>query len=134
MHYHTYHWIGQVSKMRDRYRRPTPPPHDPGIFLYSKVPPLVLGDWLLRPIDQIKATYTEPEDVLAWLEKHYLDMPSLLHPDRVGLEERLQAAEQDIRQGKDVDWSFWLKGQGWVTMAAIACPNKIVRHPCPLGN
>ncbi|GII76657.1 hypothetical protein Sru01_16390 [Sphaerisporangium rufum] len=135
MHLHCYTWTGPgAERAREGERRPL----HPG-FMASPLPPMRTCDWLLKPRTRIAASPATVPDALTWLAARYRAAePSFLHPGgeaRVGLDFRLELAEQHLADGVDVQWGIWLRGGNFTTPAVICCsPNRHADHPCPSGS
>jgi hypothetical protein len=97
------------------------------------VPPLRTGDWLAKPYSRVVATFEDVDAALEWLGARYGRVRgAFLHPDRIGLAERLTAARDALPGGVDVEWGEWLTGAKFTTIAMICCPNRHTPHPCPV--
>lgn len=130
MHWHGYEWIGRgMDRANEAERRPTSPD-----FLRSLLPPMRTGDWLLKPRARIGGTFDDVKEALDWLEDRYnLVRSSLLHRDRLSIEERRQNAHDSLTVGVDVVWAEWMLAGQFVSLTMVCCPNRHVKHPCPLG-
>jgi hypothetical protein len=128
MHWHAYQWIGNgTDRANEGDRRPTSP-H----FLTNPLPPMRTGDWLAKSPSLIADTYEDVDVAVKWLSAEYGKASgSLMHPDRIELDARLEWAADALRLGVDVQWSEWLKGGRFLTLGLICCPNRHVSHPCP---
>lgn len=129
MHWHAYAWTGNgADRVREGERRPTSPE-----FPTSLLPPMRVGDWLAKPAARIAATFREVEQATRWLAEQYAQHEAaFLHPDRVGLDARLETAADLLALGVDVQWGEWLTGGRFATVGVICCPNRHVSHPCPM--
>ncbi|GAA5047167.1 hypothetical protein HNP84_000426 [Thermocatellispora tengchongensis] len=128
MHWHAYTWIGPGDdRGREAERRPDSPE-----FATSPLPPMRTGDWLVKPASRIAGTFSQVQDATAWLAEQYKAAEGLfLHPDRIGLDERLEQARDLLARGVDVQWGEWLTGGRFITVGVVCCPNRHVRHRCP---
>ncbi|MEQ4714805.1 hypothetical protein [Nonomuraea sp. B19D2] len=129
MHWHAYTWTGSAEERdRESERRPDSPD-----FPSSAVPPMRTGDWLAKPRSRVAATFDDLDAALDWLSSRYRRLEgAFLHPDRVGLDERLASAREALPRGVDVQWGEWLTGGRFATVSLICCPNRHVTHPCPV--
>ena len=127
-HWHGYAWTGHGQDIvRDAARRPGP---DSG-FLSNALPPLVTAHWLLKPRNQIKGTWTDPADAVAWLLARYEETPE---PGGPSLELRTELARDALPRGNDVTWAYWLGGGRFVHYSVLSCPRRTepdVRCPAP---
>ncbi|GAA3094498.1 hypothetical protein [Streptosporangium carneum] len=140
MHYHAYQWNGGTAQLEraDGVRRPPLAPSDPAPFIGSPLPPFRLCDWLLKPRTRIEQTFAGAEAALEWLATRYAEvMPSFHLPDqetRIGEDARLGNATYDLNGGVDVCWGFYLRGERYVHIAMVCCPNRHAPgYPCPSG-
>ncbi|NRQ33147.1 hypothetical protein HII36_15035 [Nonomuraea sp. NN258] len=130
MHWHAYTWTGAGEERGwEPERRPDSPE-----FPSSPLPPMLTGDWLAKPRSRIAATFTELQPALEWLSARYeRARAGFPRPDGIGADLRLAAARDVLPRGVDVQWGEWLRDGRFVTIGMICCPNRHVRHPCPLG-
>ncbi|GAA5068618.1 hypothetical protein HNP84_008412 [Thermocatellispora tengchongensis] len=130
MHWHAYTWTGPgADRGREAERRPDSPE-----FATSPLPPMRTGDWLVKPASRIAGTFTDLQRATVWLAEQYKMAEGLfLHPDRIGLAERLEHAADMLARGVDVQWGEWLQGGRFVTVGVVCCPNRHVTHRCPTG-
>ncbi len=128
MHWHAYTWTGiGADRAREAERRPASPD-----FPSSALPPMRTGDWLAKPAGRIAGTFTGLEAATGWLARQYQQFSTaLLHPDRIGLNARLELAADMLPRGIDLQWGEWLSGGRFTTIGVICCPNRHVAHPCP---
>jgi hypothetical protein len=128
MHWHAYAWMGNGAERAREGERRTTSPEFPG----SPLPPMRTGDWLAKPATRIAATFTQVEQAAEWLTGQYAHIEAtFLHPDRIGLGERLALAADLLVRGVDVQWGEWLTGGRFATIGVICCPNRHVPHACP---
>ncbi|WP_433513576.1 hypothetical protein ACQP2T_60130 [Nonomuraea sp. CA-143628] len=102
-------------------------------FIDSPLPPIEVGDWLLKPATRIAETFSSPSPVADWLVREYLQVhKSFLLPVRMKLKHRLDFAMTLLSRAMDVQWNEWLKGGMFISIAVVCCPNRHVPHACPL--
>ncbi|MFJ2031500.1 hypothetical protein [Streptosporangium sp. NPDC087985] len=62
-------------------------------------------------------------------------LPSFHLPDqemKIGKDARLESGEQDLDNGVDVCWGFYLRGDRYAHTAMVCCPNRHAPgYPCP---
>ncbi len=119
-------------------RRPPLAPSDPAPFTGSPLPPFRLCDWLLKPRTRIERTFTEAGAALEWLAARYAETaPSFHLPEqeaKIGEAVRLGNAGRDLDGGVDVCWAFYLRGERYVHIAVVCCPNRHASgYSCPGG-
>ncbi len=140
-HWHGYAWLGPAVEMDlEAPRRPGLAPIEPGnaaVFAASEVPPLELAHWLLRPPQQVKATFTDPDAAADWLRDqvlpHLAAMASPREADPVRLERVRARAARTLRAGGSEAFGHYLTGARFLSVSAIACgPNPFRPElPCP---
>jgi hypothetical protein len=135
MHWHAYAWTGfGPEREDDSVRRPSDEPVANAAFAASPVPPHRTCDWLLKPASLIKQTFHDPDLAVRWLGDQWdAFAPALLHPydHKAG---RLAGAAQALRAGVDVQWGDWLRGERFVSVGVICCPNRDApQYRCPVG-
>lgn len=106
MHWHAYTWAGNgAERGNEATRRPTSPR-------------LTFHDLLLA---------TE------WMATQYaLFKGTLLHAERIRLNDRLSYATDLLPRGVDVQWGDWLTGGRFATVGMICCPSRYVGRRCPI--
>ncbi|WP_260867263.1 hypothetical protein [Streptomyces sp. SAJ15] len=91
----------------------------------SKVVPLELAHWLLKPASLIQGTWNEPMEATDWFRAHVrMYAPSFAsehHRDETRLTERISRAVEAMRNGEDVAGGWYLTGQGFLSVCLIAC-------------
>ncbi|MGP4101113.1 hypothetical protein [Nonomuraea sp. KM90] len=129
MHWHAYRWTGTgAERGNEDERRPA----SPG-FRASPLPPMRTGDWLAKPASRVAATFDDARQATEWMAGEYAKVgEALLLPEAVPIEERLRIALDLLTRGVDVQWGEWLEGGRFITIGVICCPNRQVRHPCPI--
>lgn len=143
-HHHAYQWTGPATSLsRNGPRRPAEPPLPPthkAVFDSSEVPPLELAHWLLRPPNQIRATFHGQDEGADWMRARFLEHVPLLDPPwpedhtptRLG--DLHTSAVRALASGHDVTWGYYLTGQRFFHASLIGCPNQFRPVlPCPLN-
>jgi hypothetical protein len=123
---------------RESARRPGAYPGDPqtAAFVASRVPPILLGDALLRSPDP-GCTWTDPRDAVAWLRERYEAQPPPRRADGTvpgpGLDDRAAYAVDRLADGSAVVWAYWnASGAAMNHHLVVACPSRTTpQHPCP---
>ncbi|GLY08195.1 hypothetical protein [Actinoplanes sp. NBRC 101535] len=140
LHWHGYGpWTGSADTLRaqEHQRRPGPAltPMDPatGTFLGNSLPPMQTGHWLLRRTQTTAdQTWTDVDDVLAWLTKQYAAHPPTPLDSYLDLDARLDHSRAGLLGGADAWWHYYTGG-GIAVYSAICCPHRhLTQIPCPL--
>ena len=136
-HWHGYSWTGSSAELKDEsLRRPTTPgAPETQAFIRSTVPPLRTGHYLMRRpgTDQ---TWTDPDNVIAWLVAGYERNPPYERENRaqayLPLDGRIGTSRDGLVHGVDAWWQYYASGMGQVVLAAICCPHAhLPEIPCP---
>ncbi|MEU3163054.1 hypothetical protein [Streptosporangium sp. NPDC006930] len=134
-HFHGYTWTGQAAPYLngEGIRRPFHPE-----FRSSPLPPMRLCDWLLKPRNRIVISFDQANDAATWLVDQYdIACPSFHLPDqeaKIGRAHRHLGATEVLPGGTDIQWGFHLKGERFVSIGVICCPNKHAPdYKCPAG-
>lgn len=111
-HVHLYEWVGPGTALDANLERRSET---------GTLPPFEIRAWIRR---RESSAVSEPAKAAAWLAERARHFGSRLygsyapveHPaqatfaDRLGLTERISRAVEDLNQGQDVIWGFWLDG------------------------
>lgn len=131
-HHHGYVWLGSGHELaKDGPRRPA---H--GEFAVSRVPPLELAHWLLKPASFVEGTWRDPGEAAAWwggrVRAH---ADALLPHDRQRVAARAEAAVRAVAGGEDVAGGWWLAGGRFLSVCLIGCSPHRFRPECrcPIG-
>jgi hypothetical protein len=131
-HHHGYLWLGSgLELLRDGPRRPEDPE-----FSTSRVPPLELAHWLLKPRGFIQGTWTDAREAAAWFgaqaREHAAAFSSEHDRDVEVIATRVQSAAEAVARGEDVVGGWYLTGQRFLSVCLIACPHRFrPEYPCP---
>ncbi|MER5608261.1 hypothetical protein AB0F93_28385 [Micromonospora tulbaghiae] len=148
-HFHGYKpWVGSAEEFnRTGLARRRPPRRGTDVdgsarqaYLDSEMLPIEVGRWLEKRRHAHRSrTWTQAGDALAWLKQTWLAHPERGQPfvdgeggNYLPLDVKLTYAEQDLRNGVDVAWVYYVGG-GLAAYAVVCCPNRF--HPaiaCPL--
>lgn len=133
MHHHGYTWLGSAHDLlKDGPRRPLHPE-----FRSSKVVPLELAHWLLKPASFIHGTWTDPRQAAEWFggQLHASAASFASEHDRDGgrLADTVSQAVDRVTSGEDVVGGWYLTGQRFLSVCLIACSPHRMRPeiPCP---
>lgn len=135
MHFHAYLYRGpgEAIKPFDDARRIG------GVgFETATVPPEATSAWLLKPARFVRRTWDEPADAGGWLREEYIGIADArmhleLQQDVSDLGTMAMLAEDTLQRGRDVVWSWWLRGGAYLEAAVVCCPNRDGNAPCPTG-
>ncbi|MES4905698.1 MULTISPECIES: hypothetical protein [unclassified Streptomyces] len=121
MHHHGYIWLGSGHDLlKDGPRRPLHPE-----FTSSRVVPLELAHWLLKPPSFIQGTWTEPKEAAEWFGQqaraHAASFVSVHDRDEMRLAARVARAVESAASGEDVAGGWYLVGQRFLSVCLIAC-------------
>ena len=84
--------------------------------LSSPVPPLVIRDWLRKPVKPSFVS-SDPKAVLEWLSTQWAELQAGARP---AVPPSLERAKDDLFAGSDVCWGWWTVGAGsYVSIAAV---------------
>ena len=131
-HWHGYSWTGSAedyfgARNENEKRRP-----GGNLFLTSKVPPCMTGHWLLRRAQTARErTWTDPLEVLWWLEKFHEANPPQEGYGPLAI--KTAYAADVLPRGVDVTSGYWTKSRAFASASVVACVN--LHHqqiPCPL--
>lgn len=127
MHHHGYTWLGSAHELlKDGPRRP---PHPE--FRSSKVAPLELAHWLLKPASFIQGTWTDPRQAAEWFGAQARDAAAsfVSEHDR----DTVGRAAHRVASGEDTVGGWYLTGQRFLSVCLIACSPHRMRPeiPCP---
>ncbi|WP_421107911.1 hypothetical protein [Streptomyces sp. NEAU-S77] len=132
-HHHGYTWLGSgYELLKDGPRRPIHPE-----FTSSKVVPLEVAHWLLKPPSFIQGTWTDPTDAADWFEKHaHAHMAGFVPEDdrhETRLKDTAARAVGAMKAGEDVVGGWYLTGQRFLSVCLVACGPHRMRPeiPCP---
>ncbi|MBL1098272.1 hypothetical protein [Streptomyces coffeae] len=120
-HHHGYTWLGSGHDLlKDGPRRPIHPE-----FASSKVVPLELAHWLLKPPSFVQGTWTDPTQAADWFgnrAREHADSFASDH-DRAPetLSAKVQGAAEAVAGGEDVAGGWYLTGQRFLSVCLIAC-------------
>lgn len=115
-HHHAYRWAG-AEFPNDASRRDET----------ALTPPMVRGNWLLKPVTMHRGMYETPRAALNWFTLRLdVDQPTYTEIDPSVLE---QSAAVKVTVGGDFTTSFRAKSGNIVALALIACPRDGI--PCP---
>lgn len=135
MHFHGYAYrgAGEAIKPFDDARKP-----GGAGFETASVPPEATSAWLRKPPRFVRGTWDEVADAVGWLREQYAEIDdSRMHPERQtrapGLETLAESARDTLQRGRDLVWSWWLRGGNYVELAVVCCPNRDGDAPCPMG-
>ncbi|MGW2324942.1 hypothetical protein ACWC5C_04155 [Streptomyces sp. NPDC001700] len=120
-HHHGYTWLGSGHELsKDGPRRPIHPE-----FTSSKVVPLEVAHWLLKPPSFIQGTWTDPAEAVDWFESQ-----AHAHGAVAGAAARAVGA---VKAGEDVVGGWYLTGQRFLSVCLVACGPHRMRPeiPCP---
>ncbi len=128
-HYHAYSWTGAAKEREQEYlRKPPLPPTDPGEFVRSPLPPMRTCDWLLKSRERCLQTLTDTGSAVKWMagmwdqtERSLADIEGVARA--VGRDSYLATAEDLLPRRIDVQWGFWLRGERFITIGVVCCPN-----------
>jgi hypothetical protein len=135
-HWHAYAWNG-AGRPDDRERRTYPPTGIPEFDAKridnsaSRIPPLVISEWLLKPAAFIEATYPIPDgrrDGYHWLRDELREHPR--GPRDLEPEVQLAHAVDCMTRGADVVWAYYSRAGRYISRALIVCPRP--GFDCPL--
>ncbi|WP_157252444.1 hypothetical protein [Nonomuraea typhae] len=129
-HFHGYTWTGPSALPR----HPETPRHpgDDG-FTTCPAPPAVIGDWLLKEPGLIADNCPTATQAATWMTEVWLKHQALaLCPDWVDVNRRVHIATGTLRARLDARWEDYLHDGRFLHIAAVACPQRILPHPCPL--
>ncbi|MFI0818659.1 hypothetical protein ACH4TX_22870 [Streptomyces sp. NPDC021098] len=127
MHHHGYTWLGSAHELlKDGPRRPLHPE-----FRSSKVVPLELAHWLLKPASFIQGTWTDPQQAAEWFDGQARDAAAsfVSEHDR----DAVVRAAKWVTEGEDAVGGWYLTGQRFLSVCLIACDPHRMRPetPCP---
>lgn len=126
MHHHGYTWLGSAHELlKDGPRRP---PHPE--FRSSKVVPLELAHWLLKPTSFIHGTWADPQEAADWWGGQVRASAAMFTSERDRDADRLadavSRAADRIASGEDVVGGWYLTGQRFLSVCLITCsPHRI---------
>ncbi len=123
MHHHGYTWLGSAHELlKDGPRRPLHPE-----FRSSKVVPLELAHWLLKPASFIQGTWTDPRQAAEWFRTQARDAAASF------VWEHDRDVAGSVTGGEDVVGGWYLTGQRFLSVCLIACSPHRTRPeiPCP---
>ncbi|MEU0838415.1 hypothetical protein ABZ370_02950 [Streptomyces sp. NPDC005962] len=133
MHHHGYTWLGSAHDLlKDGPRHP---PHPQ--FTSSKVVPLELAHWLLKPASFIHGTWTEPQEAAQWFagqaRASTASFASEHDRDTNRLANAVSRAADRVAGGEDVVGGWYMTGQRFLSVCLIACSPHRTRPdiPCP---
>jgi hypothetical protein len=133
MHHHGYPWLGSAHDLlKDGPRRPLHPE-----FRSSKVVPLELAHWLLKPTSFIQGTWTDPQAAAQWfggqVRASAISFASVHDRDDDRLADAVGRAVDRVAGGEDVVGGWYLTGQRFLSVCLIACSPHRTRPdiPCP---
>ena len=121
MHHHGYTWLGSGHDLlKDGPRRTLHPE-----FTSSKVVPLELAHWLLKPASFVRGTWTDPAQAADWFggrAREYACCFASGHDRAPGtLSARVRRAAGAVAAGEDVAGGWYLTGQRFLSVCLIAC-------------
>lgn len=121
MHHHGYMWLGSGHDLlKDGPRRPLHPE-----FTSSRVVPLELAHWLLKPPSFIQETWTEPKEAAEWfghqVRTHAALFISVHDRDETRIEGQVVRAAEAAVAGEEVAGGWYLTGQRFLSVCLIAC-------------
>ncbi|QNP71221.1 hypothetical protein IAG44_18430 [Streptomyces roseirectus] len=158
MHYHGYLWTGSKDRFDDEALRrpphpeppPTPLPNDlagqrllhryrevAAEFPTSDLPPIEPAHWLLKPKSVVQGTWTDPEEITAWLARQLTEYAPRFASDRHRTAAQQHAlvdsAAARLRAGNDIALGFYLERPAYLHLALIVCSPNSSRPelPCP---
>jgi hypothetical protein len=99
LHWHCFTWQG--PRPRDAERRDT----------RASVPPIVIRQWLEKPVTMMSATARTPEEAARWLDTQ---------PQPSAPGDAVRRALYELRVGNDVVWGFWSSSQAFVCVAVVS--------------
>ncbi|MCQ8827517.1 hypothetical protein [Streptomyces malaysiensis] len=120
-HHHGYTWLGSGHDLlKDGPRRPIHPD-----FKHSKVVPLELAHWLLKPPAFVQGTWTDPAQAADWFgtrAREHVDSFASVH-DRAPemLSAKVQGAAKAVAGGEDVVGGWYLTGQRFLSVCLVGC-------------
>ncbi|KUJ66912.1 hypothetical protein ACZ90_31205 [Streptomyces albus subsp. albus] len=133
MHHHGYVWLGSGHDLaKDGPRRPEHP-----VFATSKVVPLELAHWLLKPRSFIHGSWADPSAAAAWFgqqaREHAAQFASAYDRDPERLAAKIESVTRTVAGGEDVAGGWYLTGQRFLSVCLIACsPNRLrPEYACP---
>ncbi|WP_421107627.1 hypothetical protein [Streptomyces sp. NEAU-S77] len=131
MHHHGYTWLGSAHDLhKDGPRRPLHPE-----FRSSKVVPLELAHWLLKPPSFIQGTWKDPQQAADWFggQARASAASFASEHERDRLADAASRAVKRAAQGEDVVGGWYLTGQRFLSVCLIACSPHRLRPdiPCP---
>jgi hypothetical protein len=132
-HHHGYLWLGSgLALLKDGPRRPEHPE-----FATSKVVPLELAHWLLKPPAFIRGTWNDPQEAAAWLgaqaQEHAEAFSSEHERDVEVIASKAGRAAEAAARGEDVVGGWYLTGRRFLSVCLIACSPHRFRpeYGCP---
>ncbi len=115
-HHHAFRWAGAEFPNDESRRDET-----------ALTPPMIRGDWLLKPPELHRGMYMDPKAALNWFSLRLgVDQPIYTDVDPSILE---QSATVKVIVGSDFTTRFRAKSGKIVALALIACPRDGI--PCP---
>ncbi|MFE9063359.1 hypothetical protein [Streptomyces violaceusniger] len=120
-HHHGYTWLGSGHDLlKDGPRRPIHPE-----FKASKVVPLELAHWLLKPPTFVQGTWTDPTQAATWFgeraREHAHSFASVHDRAPETLSAKVQGAAEAVAGGEDAAGGWYLTGQRFLSVCLIAC-------------
>ncbi|WP_326807495.1 MULTISPECIES: hypothetical protein [unclassified Streptomyces] len=113
MHWHAYTYTGgQVPPDREA--------RDP----QSATPPNTISQWFRKPQHMRAGTFTDPEEVFAWLDQEVREAPPS------ALDGKLDYLRASVDRHADAYAGYYSRGQ-FVVRVALVCPRPGERCPDP---
>ncbi|MFE5855179.1 hypothetical protein ACFQ61_18460 [Streptomyces sp. NPDC056500] len=144
-HQHGYLWTGPKQRFDEEAlrRRPHPDPPPPGsrlellnryreveaAFHSTDLPPIETANWLLKPPEMIRGTWTEPKEAASWLRERLTDLLPHFEPGSLRnaqqLDEAFNSAAERLGWGGDVSLGLYLERPMFLSLALVTCsPNR----------